>query len=71
MLNTMEAVLWFILWFIAAYAIVDRICKCVEQNALIRGYNEYISDKCINLEEYVKRINGKEEPLRWEEQNDE
>ena len=48
---TFELVLFILFIWLLAYALIDRICRCIEQGHISNSYNAEIIAKAIKNEE--------------------
>ena len=48
---TFELVLFILLIWLLVYALIDRICRCIEQGHISNSYNAEIIAKAIKNEE--------------------
>ena len=51
---TFELVLFILLIWLLVYALIDRICRCIEQGHISSSYNAEIIAKAIKNEEETR-----------------
>ena len=51
---TFELVLFILLIWLLVYALIDRICRCIEQGHISNSYNAEIIAKAIKNEEETR-----------------
>lgn len=57
MSNYIMILLLIILGYMMVYALVDRVCKCKEQIALVKAFGEYQKYGAEDVEKLTKMVN--------------
>lgn len=55
---TFELVLFIFFIWLLAYALIDRICKCIEHGHLSSSYNAEVAAKSVKSEGENKDVEG-------------
>ena len=59
-MTVFQQVLLFVIVFICAYTLIDRICKCIEYCAIAKAYSKFRENGVITslekLQEQMKKI---------------